>query len=213
MVTSFSVSLPCALLLSLDHWADLSRVNWWGRGEEEVEGIFLEWLWHVKGLLWPWQISWCLGSLKTSLHFTLSHWILFMSFIDVDECIFGHDHLGVSCHSLRILAVPAVAFCCCFVFVFCFPSRKLSFTGSKMTLPLLDPHLVYERKMHIWDSLSIGMVLFFKPWLLLCCSGQTRVLLITQSHQTYQSALSLKLQRTHFKLPEWSYGLSQSPYS
>lgn len=96
------------------------------------------------------------------------------------------------------------------LFLFCFyPSRKLSYTGSKMTLPLASPTLSVW-KMPIWDSLSIGTILFFKPWLVLCCSSHTLVLEITQLRQTHQSALSLKLQGTHFKFSEWS---CQSPYS
>lgn len=112
------------------------------------------------------SISRVLGFFEDILPSSTISWVLSMSFLDVDECIFCHDCSGFSCHFLRIPAVPPAAFCCFFVP----PGDPLAQDLRWLLCHLLacDLHLVLW-EMHTWDSLSRGMILFLRLRLVLCC--------------------------------------------
>lgn len=175
MVTSFSVSVPCASTSLPWSWADFSRVNY--GGQEELDGaeeIFLECLWYNKDRHWPQQISGELGFFEDiPLSLTITSDLIH----ELSWC--GWMHL--LSWSLRILSSfpeNSSSSSGSFLLIFLSPSRRLSCTASKMTsLPLACSWPTFSAwEMHTWDSLPVGTILIFKLRLVLCCPNQPLVL-------------------------------------
>lgn len=125
-----------------------------------------------------------------------SHKIICMSFFEVDECSFCSDHLvfiswepssSSSSFLLGFFTRPPP------------PRGLLHSIWDDFAIYLLMSYIsIWE--MHIWDSLSLGMILLFKLWLVLCCPNQTLVIVDYSSESDIPNCSVPPLQGTHFKL-------------